>query len=196
LDALLEALDESPVRDLGRHLLLLSTIGEIRDGRATERLQRFISRTEPIFSTSDDTDRAPAGDERSLLDYQAVLQARAVEMLSYLDTPESRRATLRLAAEHPLRAVRAAAIDAHLYNSGDAPEAIRELLESVSADDATLVGLPRLIGGIDHAEFDRRVASFYARHPEEVAPLPERARDAMVEVAKVRSRRGQAEDVR
>ncbi|MFI0738828.1 hypothetical protein ACH4PU_12200 [Streptomyces sp. NPDC021100] len=173
---LFAALDERPVPDFGRHLVLLATIGALRDARALPRLEAFVWSEEPMFPPPNQAggDATSTGDAKSLLNFRMALQARAAEMLSYLATDEARRATLRIAADHPERPVRAAAIDAHLYNQGDTAEAVREVLSVVRPEDAKLVGLPRLTAGMSAAEFDRRVNAFYDQYPEERPPLPER----------------------
>ncbi|MFE9373261.1 hypothetical protein ACFYM2_26325 [Streptomyces sp. NPDC006711] len=172
-ESLLMALDEQPVPDLGRHLILLSTIGELRDARAVPRLEAFVWSRARLFPQPNEAGGVSEDDGHSVLNFQALLQARAAEMLSYLATDEARRATLRIAADHPERAVRAAAIDAHLYNHGDTAEAVQEVLSVIRAEDVKLVGLPRLTADMDAAEFDRNVNAFYERYPEERPPLPQ-----------------------
>lgn len=163
LDRLLEELWTLPVRDGGRHYLLLSTIGEFGDGRAAAELARFI--------WAPDERIAPAS--RDVIDGCAfgastadVLKARAAEMLSYLRTPEATEETLRIAAEHPAPPVRTAAIDAYLYNHDDAPEEMERLRRHVRSGDEALVGLPRFTRETDRGEFERAVSEFYDRHPD------------------------------
>ncbi|MBD0712317.1 MULTISPECIES: hypothetical protein [unclassified Streptomyces] len=166
-DGLFRALEEQPVPDVGRHLMLLSTIGELGDASAAPRLESFVWSRAKLFPRANE-----AEGEDSLLNFDALLQARAAEMLSYLDTEEAARATLRIAADHPERAVRAAAIDAHLFNHGDSAEAVQEVMAVVRPEDRQLVGLTRLKGDMDPAEFERRVNAFYERYPEERPPVP------------------------
>ncbi|MEU4083987.1 hypothetical protein [Streptomyces aureus] len=177
-EGLCAALEEQPVRDLGRHLVLLSTIGELGDARAVPRLEAFVWSPTQLLPSPEEAGGESADDGRSVLNAQTVLQARAAEMLSYLATEEADRATLRIAADHPERAVRAAAIDAHLFNHGDTAEALEEVLPVVRAEDVKLVGLPRLTVDMDTAEFDRRVTAFYERYPDERPPLPHRVPDS------------------
>lgn len=170
LDRLLEELWMLPVRDGARHYLLLSTIGELRDGRAATELARFI--WQPDERIASVTHVAEEG-----CDFGAgtaeLLKARAVEMLSYLQTPEAVEATMRVAAEYPATAVRAAAIDAHLFNHEDAPGEMDRLRGSVRSADAPLVGLPRFTRETNPREFDRAITDFYARYPDRLAQ-PER----------------------
>ncbi|WP_319451239.1 MULTISPECIES: hypothetical protein [unclassified Mycobacterium] len=171
-DTLLQALERVPVVDVGRHLMLLATIGELRDARAVERLEAFAWSTEPLVHRAEEE---LDGDNSSRLDPRGALQARAAEMLSFHGTEEADAATLRLAAEHPDRAVRIAAIDAHLYNHGDSPEATQQLLEIVQPQDRKFVGLPRFLRDMQSDEFDQRVSAFYEQNPDERPPQPSRA---------------------
>lgn len=169
LDRLLEELWQVPVEDAGRHRLLLSTIGELKDGRAARALAEFAwAPEERLGSVAREANDGSCGFGATTGE---LLQARAAEMLSHLGTPEAVEATLRIATEHPTVTVRAAAIDAHLFNHADADEEVQRLRGRVRAEDTPLVGLPRFTRGKTRADFDREVATFYERHPEHVAPL-------------------------
>ncbi len=171
LDRLLEELWKLPVRDEARHYLLLSTIGELRDGRAATELVRFIwEPDERISSVGHEVVEDGCGFGPSTAE---LLKARAVEMLAHLTTSEAVEETLRVAADHPTAAVRAAAIDAHLFNHDDSPEEMERVRGRVRADDAPIVGLPRFTRQVNPREFDRAIADFYSRHPERRAQ-PER----------------------
>ena len=171
--ALIEALDQRPIKDVGLYLLLLSTIGELRDPRTEPALVSLIWEKEPLFDHPEPKppvrhDHEGSCDDRSVLNFEAVVQSRAVEMLSYLGTATAKRATLEIAGRHPSNAVRFAAIDAHMYNHEDSPEAADQLRQVVCAEDVKMVGLPRFSKDMDTSEFDARVAAFYGRYPEEV----------------------------
>jgi hypothetical protein len=173
LDRLLEALWRLPVRDEGRHYLLLSTIGELGDGRAAPELARFIwEPDEEIASVEHDVVADGCGFGVSTAE---VLKARAAEMLAHLRTSEAIEATLRVAADHPAPAVRAAAIDAHLYNHDDSPEEMERLRGRVRSEDVALVGLPRFTRDVNPRAFDRAIAEFYERNPERLAPTERNA---------------------
>ncbi|MFZ0714805.1 MAG: hypothetical protein WAN02_11450 [Mycobacterium sp.] len=148
----------------------------MRDARAVERLEAFAWSTEPMVLRADEELADPLdGDKSSFLDPRGALQARAAEMLSFHGTEEADAATLRLAAEHPDQAVRIASIDAHLYNHGDSPEAVEQLLEIVRPQDRKFVGLPRFLGDMQSDEFDQRVLAFYEQNPDERPPQPAQA---------------------
>jgi hypothetical protein len=171
VSALTDALHDLPVTDLGRHLMLLSTIGELRDARAVEPLTRFIWHEGPLVVPPGSGDDA-AGTATSILDFTDGLQARATEMLAYLGTDDALAATLDVAARHRSAAVRAAAIDAYMYSHDDSPEAADRLRERVQPEEVKLIGLPRFTADMDRTEFDRRVAEFYERYPDERPPAP------------------------
>lgn len=173
LEALVVRLFDLPVPDFGRHQLLLSVIGELGDAEALDPLLRFVDLPpDQIFPESTGTDGE--GTCTSYLDYFAALQARAIEMVAYLKTAEALQAALAVAARHPSRAVRAAAIDAFLFNQDDSHEAIAAARAAVRPSEAHLVGLPRRERGVDPAEFDRKVLEFYSKNPGEVPPSPRR----------------------
>ncbi len=171
IDQLTKELWRLPVRDVSRHGLLLSTIGELRDPRAASVLIKFIWY---------DGEIAPGDDRKRFLhscsfeaDGSEVLRARATEMLSYLSSSEAAEATLEIVARHPSDFVRAAAIDAHMFNAGDSPEAAEQLHKTVREEDRWRVGLPRLTRDVDPEEFERAVLAFYEQYPQERPPAPE-----------------------
>lgn len=171
-DALMEALDQRPIKDVGLYLLLLSTVGELRDPRTERALISLIWEREHLFEHSEPKpperdDHEGSCDERSVLSFESVVQSRAAEMLSYLGTATAKRATLEVAGKHHSSAVRFAAIDAHLYNHEDSPETADQLRQVVRPEDVKMVGLPRFSKDMDTSEFDARVAAFYGRYPED-----------------------------
>ena len=106
-DALHQALLREPIEDAGRHLILLATIGELRQPDAASPLETFLWRRVRESSSEGNAGcQGPAG----------VLESRAVEMLAHLLTPEASDMVLRAIGEHPFRAVRSAAADAYLFN--------------------------------------------------------------------------------
>lgn len=170
VDRLLDELWVLPVVDIGRHRVILSILGELRDERALDRLEKFV------WHEGEFTSEQPHVDEnRSCMfetDSKDMLQARAAEMLSYLGTDEAAKATVRIAREHPILAVRAAAIDAHLFNHDDAREVADELRNLVRLSDRALVGLPRKIRNTDAEAFERAVLEWYERNPKHRPPKP------------------------
>ncbi len=167
VEALLDALDDLPVRDVGRHRVILSTIGELGDARALPSLSRFIWHATLVIPPQGGDG---CGFEASLGES---LQARAVEMLSYLRTPEADDETLRVAVDHPSQGVRAAAIDAFLFNHDDDPEEASRMRQRVRDTDTVLVGVPRFTRDRTRADFDGAVEEYLERYPTQRAPRPE-----------------------
>jgi hypothetical protein len=168
LDRLIEELWSLPVTDVGRHHVLLSTLGELRDGRVGPELARFVWHMDLVARPS--ADQEGCGFEAHPAE---MLQARAAEMLSYLATDEAVEETLRIVAEHPRAGVRAAAIDAHLFNHDDSQDEVARLRGRVRSEDVPFVGVPRFTRGSEPQQFERAVREFYERHPEQRAPVIE-----------------------
>lgn len=174
LEALVSNLFQLPITDFGRHQLLLSIIGELRNPKSVEHLVRFIN-------ISDDEMLSPPprgqgnGLNTSYLDYAAALKARATEMLAFVGTQDALSIVLKIASEHGSKAVRLAALDSFAFNHGDSPEAIKTARAAAKQGEDKLVNLPRRERGFNPEDFDAKVRAFYERHPEEVPPTPEYA---------------------
>jgi hypothetical protein len=104
---------------------------------------------------------------------------RAAEMLAFIGGDESAAATLKVAESHPERAVRLAACDAYLFGRSDSSEALQFLIDRVPEEDRDSIGLPRLTRETDPEEFEKAIAAYYERYPEQAPPLPTRASDIM-----------------
>ena len=163
---------ESPVTNVGRRLMILAVLGELKSPRAIAPLEEFIWSEKitvrgelggPVPSTPPATSYFP---------YTGALKARAAEMLAYIGTQDAFNATLEVAGRHPLREVRVAAIDAYLYNHGDSAGAREALRRVVPQSEAKLIGIPRRTHDMDVRDFDRRLDAFYAQYPEERPPVP------------------------
>lgn len=166
IEALSTALWRLPITDVSRHMVLLATVGELRDARLVEALSDFVWYAPLVDERLNERPDGCSFEVRA----DEMLQARAAEMLSYLATEEADRNALRVALEHPSVSVRAAAIDAHLYNHGDSIEEIERLRSAVRSEDAALVGVPRFTRDGDTEEFERAVEEYYRRNPEQLPP--------------------------
>src|SRR5205085_82955 len=159
-----------PVRDVSRRRLLISTLGELKNPQAVHTLVKFIWHKGEIVARDDrERHRQPCSFEA---DGGEMLRARATEMLSHLVVDEAAGATLNIATGHPSAFVRAAAIDAYMFNAGDSPEAAAQLRKCVRPDDHWRVGLPRLTRDMDPAKFEKAVLIFYENYTEERPPSP------------------------
>ena len=173
-DRVLERLSEElwalPVRDVSRHRLLLSILGELKNPRAVRTLVKFIWHEGDITTRDDrERNRRPCSFEA---DGGDMLRARATEMLSHLGSQEAFDATIDIAVRHPNAFVRAAAIDAHMFNSGDSPEVAERLRKCVQPNDQWRVGLPRMTQDMDPDKFEKAVLAFYEQYPEERPQMP------------------------
>lgn len=173
--ALIASLFNLPAGDVGQHLLLLSIIGEMRQQEFVEPLVKFIGL--PVNSiVKEALNHRACGTCISHLDAEAMLRARAVEMLAWIRSSEAFEAVLGFARYHESRVVRLAALDAYIYNHEDSPEAIERARAAARRDEAKLVGLPRFTRDSDPAQFAEKMAAFYEQHPEERPPAPHIAR--------------------
>ena len=118
---------------------------------------------------------APSGPKTSMFDGCAGLKARAVSMISHLNSQAATAVVLAAINEHPSRTVRMSAIDAYLYNNGDSPEAIATAKRLARPDEGKFVGLPRLSPDTSRQDFEARLTRFYTEHPEELPPQLVRA---------------------
>jgi hypothetical protein len=170
-EALVARLFQLPVPDFGRHLLLLSILGELRDPKSVEPLLRFIN-LPPNSLFAETPGRQGQGPATSYLDYSAALQARAAEMLAFIRTPEALDKVLMVASGHNSPAVRLAALDGFIFNHDDSPEAIDKARAAARPDEAKFVGLARRERDFNPGDFDSKVRAFYQRYPEENPPSP------------------------
>jgi hypothetical protein len=170
LDALTVRLLKFPVTDYGRHLMILSTLGEIRSPRAIGSLKQFIWYDKEMFAG--DATGASTGVKTSYFSPTRALQSRAVEMLAYIHNEEALAATLEVAAKHPGEEVRIAAINAYLFNQGDSEKAKAELSQHLREGDRKFIGLPRRTSDMNLREFEENVRAYYEKYPIERPPSP------------------------
>jgi hypothetical protein len=157
-----------PCTDASRHLLLVSTVGELRHPSSIDALERFTwSSDEELF------DKAPRENGTCSFSNSGLLQSRAAEMLVWVARGQRDDSVMRVIREHPYRSVRAAAIDAYLFQNGDSPAAMELLRLQVQPDDLPLVGLPRFGADTDPETFERLTAAYDAAHPAEIR-IPDR----------------------
>lgn len=170
VDALTKRLLEIPIQNVGRHLMILSVLGETRNPRAIAPIVQFIWLDRPLVE--EPAEVLGAGTHTSRFNYDGGLRARAVEMLAYIGTSDAFASTRDVISKHPGAEVRIAAIDAYLFDHNDSAEAKAELLRLARPDEAKLIGIPRRTRDMNVKEFDSRVQAFYERYPEEQPPVP------------------------
>jgi hypothetical protein len=171
LGALLTHIHTLPVADFGRHILLISILGELRHPQSVESLGTFIELPRERIFSNPQTNCCGSSTTYDL-DYAASLQARAVEMLAFIRTREALEKVLSLVSQHPSKVVRLAALDAYVFNHGDNPEAIERARSVARPDEAKFVDRARRERGGDPHAFEAKVQTFYRKFPEEIAPNP------------------------
>jgi hypothetical protein len=161
LAGLVDNLLRLPVADISRHFVLLHVIGEVRDRRLAEALERFVW-------LSDDEVYRPSG-PIGPCDFPdgGVLQSAAAEMLAWTLDQEDEGRVLEIAQDHPDVSVRAAAISAYLFNRGDSEAARTELRTLLRPEDRVRVDVARYAVERDEETFNDAVAAFLEAHPDE-----------------------------
>ena len=157
-----------PCADSSRHLLLMSTIGELGQESSAAALERFTW-------LSDEAIHQSTANPAESCDFttSGLLQSRAVEMMVWVLKGQDDAAVLRVIRDHPLRSVRMAAIDAYLFQHGDTPEAVKTLRDLVSPEDRPMVGLPRFGAHTDPETFERLAAEYEAANRPSTPPVPQ-----------------------
>jgi len=168
VSALIEEVDRSQkMNDYSRTLLVLAIIGEMKNELGAKYLLDFVHKPLPEKGTIIDGEII----ERTL---QEMLQAKAVDGLAYMRSPEWDAQVKRVIGSHPSRAVRAEAINAFMWNHGDSREAHRELSERVSKEDLILLDRVRRLSGDSAEVFNSKLEAFLKMHPQVIPPDPQK----------------------
>lgn len=156
--------------DHSRALVTLGLLGEMKSAAGEACFREFIALPLPTQGTVVDGEIL----ERTAL---ASLQAKAVDGLAYLRTPQTDEEVLQLVREHPSRIVRAEAINAYLWNHGDSEEAKQVLRKRVREDEEIFVDRVRWNTGEKAESFNRKLEAFLKTHPEAAAPAPTKLKE-------------------
>jgi hypothetical protein len=156
--------------DHSRALVTLGLLGEMKGAAGEACFREFLAMPLPTQGTVVDGEII----ERRAL---ASLQAKAVDGLAYMRTPQAEEEVLRLAREHPSRIVRAEAINAYLWNHGDSEEAKQALRQRVRQDEEIFVDRVRWNTGEKAESFNRKLEVFLKAHPEAIAPAPTKRKE-------------------
>ncbi len=152
--------------DHSRALLTLSLLGELRNEESELCLRRFVNLPLPkaIARTKEDSNPQATA--------LALLQAKAVEGLAYLHNKTGDEEVLRQVQKNPSLIVRAAAINAYLYNHGDSAEARKTLSGYVRKGEEIYLDRIRKEKGENKASFNRKLATYLRAHSEVKPPAP------------------------
>jgi HEAT repeat protein len=146
-------------------LVSLAVIGELRNPAAMARLLDLIQAPLPPEGLPQaDVTRTP----RTLA---KMVRARAVQALAFLRTPTALSHTKNIAATHASRLIRAAAIDAFMFNRRNSAAARDELMAVVRPEEQRFIGLARKADVVDAASlaaFEQKISDYYATYPEEL----------------------------
>lgn len=164
--ALIKEVESSVETDHSRALVVLAILGEMRNPAAEPFFVEFIARPLPETGTMIEGEIV----EKTAL---AMLQAKAVECLAYLKSESGDREIFRIVAEHESIIVRAAAVNAYLWNHQDEPEASSQLAQFVRDDERVLLNRVRREPGESSESFNRKLERFLKQYPELRAPAPE-----------------------
>lgn len=136
-------------------LLTMGMVGELKRSDAIPFLREVISAPLP----------AKEGTSEALTprELEEMIQAKAVQGLAFLATPEADAAVRDVILEHESRHVRLTGIDAYMWNHGDSPEAAKQLYEILPKNLHPYVERPRFQAGTDPKEFDERLKAWEAK---------------------------------
>jgi hypothetical protein len=169
-DGIAKALYEEALRlstvDHSRALIALSVLGELRNPTGQRLLLQFVNQPLPSKGTEV---------EGVILEQEALatLEAKAVQGLAYMNNGTALEQTLQVIGKHPSRIVRAAAIEAFLFNFGDNADTRGLLSQYVSKDELVFLDRPRRVAGESSAAFNAKLEAYFKAHPELIAPKPE-----------------------
>jgi len=153
------------LRDHSRALVTLGLLGEMKSAAGEACFREFLAMPLPTQGTVV---------EGEILEQKALasLQAKAVDGLAYLRTPQADEEVLHIVREHPSRAVRAEAINAYLWNHGDSEEAKQTLRKHTREGEQIFVDRVRWNSGEKGESFNRKLEAFLKAHPEVIPPAP------------------------
>lgn len=157
-------------RDFSRALVVLALLGEQRNPTGVAFLVKFVWQPLPKGG--------PVLKELGIsaaAETQERLQVKAANGIPYARTPQALKATLEIAARHPLKAVRIEAASSYLWNQGNSEDARRTLAAVLRKDELVVLDRPVRDAGMTGQEFNRQLALYLKRHPELQPPPPQRS---------------------
>lgn len=164
---------QTPV-SYGRQLIYLSILGEMKNEHALPALSSFVNSKDCLVFEERGLLKADSSQGTTYFDYCAGLKSAAINMISYINSQSARQIVLRAIHDHPSRAVRVSGMNSFLYNQNDSTAAVELVRRHARANEAKLVGIPRLEPQSNLKEFGDRLARYYAEHPEDAPQLPTR----------------------
>ena len=153
-----------PAEGIERRLMVLGILGEMKRPDAVAQLR------EVVWAPLPPADSHP--EKLTERDLEEMIQAKAVQGLAYLATPQADAAVREVIKNHEALHVRVSAIDAYMWNHGDSPETAAELYRLLPADLHRYVERPRFHRGVDREEFTRRLRAWQEKWGSQPQPAP------------------------
>jgi len=152
VEAMARQYRQLPTEAIGQRLVVLGMLGEMKRPDAVAQLRKVVWEPLPV------ADPQPEGlTER---DFEEMIQAKAVQGLAFLATPQADAAVREVIEHHEALHVRVSAIDAYMWNHADSPETAAELYRLLPAELHPYVERPRFYRGMDRQEFTRRLRAW------------------------------------
>jgi hypothetical protein len=167
------ALAARPCGDVGRFMMVLSVVGELRHDSSLDPLEAVTWAADAellgnLPATGENADAESACEFPAL----GMIQSRAAEMFTWVAAGRFDDRVLRIVASHPSAATRLAAADAFLFHHQDDLRALDRVLTVARPADRDGIGVPRLWTGVDPVVFAERFAA--ASAGTDAVPLPTR----------------------
>ena len=162
-----------PSPDTSRTGLVLSVIGQLAVPSSADVLEKFVWMEDDQLhqpeSHPHDHHHDEEGADGSMF-AGSPLQARAAEMLVWVEPERAWERTREILANHPSVAVRVATIDALSYSANDHPEDLERLRKTVANGDRWAVGMPRN-SSESGEDFSKKFIAFQERLEAPPAPI-------------------------
>ena len=163
VDGLIARFKNVRSQDLGRGLVILSILGELGSEQA-------IYFYRDILKDEKEVEEHLTGEYMSDRDILEMYQTKVIQSLAYIKSELSDSLVLDYIRWHPAIAVRAAAIEAYMYNHGDSDEAKSILKNVLDEDDYVYLDRTRRNKRQSSVEFNKELVMFYDDHPEQIPP--------------------------
>ena len=155
VEAMARQYRQLPAEAVEQRLVVLGMLGEMKRSDAMAQLRDVIWAPLPPADSQ--------GDMLTARDLEEMVQAKAVQGLAYLATPQADAAVREVIEKHEALHVRVSAIDAYMWNHADSPETAAELYRLLPADLHPYVERPRFHRGMDREEFTRKLRAWQQR---------------------------------
>ena len=159
VEAMARQYRQLPAEAVEQRLVVLGILGEMKRTDAMAQLREVVWAPLPPADSK--------GDLLTERDIEEMIQAKAVQGLAYLATPQADAAVREVIERHEALHVRVSAIDAYMWNHGDSPKTAAELYRLLPADLHPYVERPRFHSGMDRQEFTRKLRAWQAKWGEQ-----------------------------